>query len=107
MAKYYGAIGYADTVVSAPGVASDSIVERMSRGDVIKRYRRLSAAPKVEDDVDVHNHISIVADAYAISHFHNIRYVVWSGVKWKVVSVEVQRPRLILQLGGIYNENET
>lgn len=107
MAKYYGAVGYAEDVVSAPGVSSEEIVERMMRGDVIKRHRRITAISKVEDDVDVSNQISVVADAYAFSHFHNIRYATWSGVKWKVTSVEVQRPRLILSLGGVYNENET
>ena len=105
MGKYNGMVGYAEDVISAPGINTDNIVERPTRGDVIKRYRRLSSISKVEDDVDISNQISIVADAYAMSHFHNIRYATWSGIKWKVTSVEVQRPRLILSLGGVYNEN--
>jgi hypothetical protein len=32
-----------------------------------------------------------------------MRYVEWAGVRWDVTDVEVQRPRLILRLGGVYH----
>jgi hypothetical protein len=58
---------------------------------------------KVNDDLSVNNSISIVADEYANEHFFAIRYVAWAGTLWTVTNVEVQSPRLLLTLGGVYN----
>lgn len=58
---------------------------------------------KVNDDLSVNNSISIVADAYAIENFFAMRYVQWMGILWIVSTVEVQSPRLLLTLGGVYN----
>ena len=104
MAKYCGNVGYAETVETSPGVFKETITVRKYYGDVIRNTRRLESGDHVNDNVNVNNTISIVADAYANLHFFAIRYVEWMGSKWKVSSVEVQRPRLILTIGGIYNE---
>lgn len=104
MAKFYGPVGFTDTVETAPDVWRPKIVERNYFGDVIRSYPRWQTAQQVNDNVSVNNRISIVADPYAISHFGAIRYVTWHGVKWKVTGVEVQRPRLLLDLGELYND---
>ena len=103
MAKFYGAIGYGTTEETSPGVWSDVIVERYYRGDVVRNSRRLQEGQKVNDDLSVNNSISIVADAYASDNFFAIRYISWAGTLWVVSDVEVQRPRLLLRLGGVYN----
>lgn len=103
MAKYFGKIGYGETVETAPGVWEDSIAERQYYGDVIRNTRNLREGEAVNDDLSVGNSISIVADAYANEHFFAIRYIEWAGSLWKVSQVEVQRPRLLLRLGGVYN----
>lgn len=103
MAKFYGEIGYGVSVETAPGVWQDDIVEREYYGDVIRNTRRLQDGQKVNDDILVGNSISIVADAYANEHFFAIRYVKWAGTLWTVSDVEVQSPRLLLQLGGVYH----
>jgi hypothetical protein len=105
MAKFYGAVGYADTSTEvSPGVWEDVIVERKHRGDVLRATRSLQQADeKVNSDISVDNEISIVADAYASGHIFAIRYVRWAGALWIVSHVEVQSPRLILRLGGVYN----
>lgn len=103
MAKFYGEIGYGETVQKSPGVWDDEITEYKYRGDVIRNARGLQEADKVNDDISVDHSISIVADAYAREHFFAIRYVRWAGTLWKVSNVEVQSPRLILRLGGVYN----
>lgn len=103
MAKFYGEIGYGETVKKAPGVYDDVITEYKYRGDVVRNARSLQDADKVNDDISVDHTISIVADAYAREHFFAIRYVRWAGTLWKVTNVEVQSPRLILRLGGVYN----
>lgn len=103
MAKFYGVVGYGETVEKAPGVWDDVITEYSYYGDVVRNSRTLQEGDKVNDDISVDNSLSIVADAYAREHFFAIRYVRWAGALWKVSNVEVQSPRLILRLGGVYN----
>jgi hypothetical protein len=104
MAKFYGVIGYAEgTVETDPGVWEDSLVEFTYSGDVIRNTRRLQDGSYVNDDITVDNSISIVADAYANNHIFAMRYISWAGTLWIVSNVEVQSPRLILRLGGVYN----
>lgn len=103
MAKFNGKIGYGENVETAPGVWTDNIVEIVYSGDVIRNSRTLTSGEKINDDLTVSNSISIVADAYANEHFFAIKYVEWAGTLWTVSEVEVQSPRLLLRLGGVYN----
>jgi hypothetical protein len=101
--KWFGTIGYAETVETKPGVWKEQVTERDYFGDVIRNSRRLQTGDKVNDDVNISNEISIVSDPYANENFHSMRYATFMGTKWKVSDVEVQYPRLILTLGGAYN----
>jgi hypothetical protein len=101
--KFYGEIGYGTSVETSPGVWSDVITERAYRGDVLRNTRKSQEGQSVNNDLTVNNSISIVADAYASENFFAIRYIRWAGTLWIVSDVEVQRPRLLLRLGGIYN----
>ena len=104
MAKYSGKVGYGPTTVeTAPGVWNEVVVERSYVGDILRNTRRLQSGESVNDDLSVNNSISIVADPYANENFFAIRYVQWMGTLWKVTEVEVQSPRLLLRLGGVYN----
>lgn len=103
MAKFYGEVGFAASVETAPGVWEDIITERKLYGDVLRISRSLQGDDKVNEDISVGNNISVVADAYANGHFFAIKYVKWSGVYWSVDKVDVLPPRLNLTLGGVYN----
>ena len=103
MAKFHGPIGYGESVETVPGVWEDRNIERNYYGDVIRNTRKLTEGEQVNNDLSVSNSISIVADAYANEHFFAIRYIKWAGTRWTVSDVEVQSPRLLLRLGGIYN----
>lgn len=103
MAKFYGEIGYGQTVETVPGVWEDVITSRKYYGDVLRNTRALQEGDKVNNDITVGNSISIVADAYAYEHFFAMKYIKWAGAYWTVSDVEVQRPRLLLRLGGVYN----
>ena len=107
MAKYYGAIGYGADGETAVDVWEPSIVERNYFGDVLQNKRRWESSEGINDNTRVSHQISIVADPYALQNFHLIRYVTWMGTKWKVTDISVEYPRMILTLGGVYNENET
>lgn len=103
MAKFFGKIGFGETVETAPGVWEDQITQRDYYGDVIRTAVKFQDADKVNKDLSVSNSISVVADAYANEHFFAIRYINWAGTLWTVSDVTVERPRLVLRLGGIYN----
>jgi hypothetical protein len=103
MARFYGRVGYGSSEESAPGVWTDTIVERSYFGDVVRNTRHSSEGENLNSEITVRNSVSIVADDYATSHIQAIKYVEYSGTLWTVSDVEVQRPRLILRLGEVYN----
>lgn len=105
MAKWFGKIGYAETVETAPGIWEEKITEHEYFGDLLRNTRRLQSASQVNDNIDISNEISIVADPYANENFHSMRYAEFRGTKWKISSIDVQYPRLNLTLGGVYNGN--
>ena len=103
MAKFYGEVGYGQTVEVSPGVFDDVITERQYFGDVVRNTRGITTGTSVNDDISVANSISILADAYASEHIFAMRYIRWQGVLWKIEEVEVAHPRLLLRLGGMYH----
>lgn len=103
MAKFYGSIGFAETTETAPGVWEEVITTRPYFGEVLRNTRRLEPGEGLNDNLLINNQISIIADPFANQNFHNMRYVKWMGANWKVTNVEVQRPRLLLTIGGVYN----
>jgi hypothetical protein len=103
MAKFYGVIGYEITEETEPGIFEEKTIENNYIGDVIKNSRRLQETGKVNDDITISNRISIIADPFANNNFHTMRYVEFMGAKWKIKEVEVEYPRLILTIGGLYN----
>ena len=107
MSKWFGQIGYATTKETTPGVWEEIITEREYFGDVYRNTRKLQSASQVNDDINVSNEISIVADPFARDNFYSMRYVEFMGTKWKVSNIEVQYPRLNLTIGGVYNGNQT
>ncbi len=104
MAKWFGTIGFAETVETSPGIWEEQITKRNYYGDLTRNTRRLQSADKLNDDIVINNELSIVSDPYANEHFHNMRYAEFQGAVWKITNVEVQYPRLILSLGGLYND---
>lgn len=105
MSKFYGKIGYN---VSAeregePGVYDPGPVERTCYGELLRTEKTAVGSDKVNQDIDLRNELSIIANPFAINHFSDILYVEYMGVKWKVTGVEVKFPRLILTTGSVYN----
>ncbi len=106
MAKFYGEIGFSTGTVETPsgsGIWVDEIVEYPYFGNVVRNTRQLQAGEKINDDISVNNSISIVADPYAYENIFAMRYIRWMRALWVVTTVDVQRPRLLLSLGGVYH----
>lgn len=103
MAKFYGVIGFAVTAETKPGAWEPSITDRPYYGDTIRNTRRLQSTEQLNDNINVANEISILADPFANENFYSMQYIEFMGAKWKITNVEVQYPRLILTIGGLYN----
>ena len=105
MAKWSGKIGYIKIEEVERGIWSDGeVIEHQHFGDTISdRNKAQQQTDSTNINLVLANKISIVSDTFAIENFGFMKYVVIKGVKWKITEVEIQRPRLILTVGGIYN----
>ena len=104
MARYHGYVGYAIDVEAYPGVWEEQISEHEYFGDVLKNRINMQQGSIVNAKITISNSISIIADPFAFEHVYAMRYVIYLGKKWSIVNVSIERPRLILTLGGLYNE---
>lgn len=103
MAKFCGMIGFSEAIETSTDVWEEKIVEKKYFGDVNRNFSQRKSDSQLNDNIDISNTISIVADPYVNQNLHAIRYVIFMGIKWKVTNIEVQYPRLLLSIGGVYN----
>lgn len=103
MAKYHGRVGFGISTETAPGVWTDVMLEYSYFGNILQNRRLLQQGENLNKNLTVGNSISIVGDAYSREHFFAIKYAEWAGRLWTVTDVIVERPRLTLQLGEVYN----
>lgn len=107
MPKFSGKIGLFRSVETSPGVWVDQIVEKPVLGELVRNNRRFQNNSQLNDDIRISNSFSIVADPEAYAYFHAIRYIEYMGTKWKVESVDASAPpRLVLDVGGLYTEQQ-
>ncbi len=103
MAKWFGKVGYAITEETDPGIWEETIIEKNYYGDITSDRRNRQNSGEVNDNISLSNVISIVADPFAYQNCSHMAYVEIMGTKWKVSNIDVQYPRLILTVGGVYN----
>ena len=107
MAKFYGVIGFIETQETRPGVYEEEVVaERGYSGELIRSSKRWENADKLNDNINISNQFSILADPYAYNHVYSMRYIKYMNATWKITDVEIQYPRLTLSVGGLYNGDE-
>lgn len=105
MTRWYGKVGYSETVETVPGVWTKLDTVREYYGDVKRNAAKWTGNPdSTNDNLTVSTQISIVADPFAIEKFHSIKWIEFMGVRWSVDNIDpTQSPRLLLTLGGVYN----
>lgn len=106
MAKFYGKIGYAESVETKPGVWDKQVTEKDYYGDLVRNTSKFQKSENLNDNICIANEISIVADPFAIHNFRSMLYVEYMGAKWKISNVEVIYPRLLLTIGEVYNDEQ-
>lgn len=103
MAKWYGNIGYTVTNETEAGLWEPVIIEKTYYGDITTDRRKRENSTNVNDNINLSNVISIIADPFAVKNCSYMTYIEIMGSKWKITDIEVQYPRLILTVGGVYN----
>lgn len=101
--KWFGQIAFAVQDETSPGVTEDLLIIRSYYGDVIK-VNKSDENNQITLNFKVRNRISVLADPFAMNTFHSIAYITFMGAKWRVSGVEVQYPRLLIDLGDVYKE---
>lgn len=106
MGIFYGPIGFVETIEDpvGSGIWKEVPTERYYRGEVSRFSKRWdSGTQQVNPNISISNTISIVADPFLSNHVYAMRYIKWLGSYWEISSVDVETPRLILSIGGVYN----
>lgn len=103
MAKFVGMIGYATMQETVPGVHAEVVTEKAYVGDIVKNHNRWQPTDELNDDFKISNVFSVVSDPFAEDNFYAMKYVVWMNAAWRITNVEIQRPRLLISVGGLYN----
>lgn len=104
MAKFFGPIGYAVRIEERPGFYTNRIEEHNHSGDITRNNNSWRASPEsTNDDLTLNHEVSILADPFAKNNIESMKYIRLMGTNWKITSVRVQYPRLILSIGGAYN----
>ena len=104
--KWFGQVGFRITERVKPGVCEDRIVERDYYGDLLKNYKKDKSDSTINDEFTINNQIRILSDPFLSENFHQMRYITFMGNKYKIASVEVNFPGMLIDLGGLYNEEE-
>lgn len=106
--KYNGTAGFSSEtpLEISPGVFQYSTITRKIKGDVLQyRYSNVQNAETTNDNINTNNRLSIVADKYMQEFIGQLLWVSFLGKKWRVASFTYNKPRFILELGGLYNES--
>lgn len=103
MAKFCGVLGFSITEETKPGVWVQHVTEHTVYGDLLKNSFRNEKSENLNDNFSVNHQVSILMDPYVMKNFSMLKYVKFMDTAWKVNSFEMQYPRLILTLGGVYN----
>ena len=102
--RYYGAIGFSETVQTEPDIWETTIKEYTYAGNINRVSTSWKTGEQLNDDLSVSMEISFVGDVHALENYNHIRYATWRGTKWRVTNVQETPPRLVLSLGGEYND---
>ena len=103
MTKYSGLIGYSTQVETSPGIWVNDIIEESVRGEVLRMSYEQRASKSVNDDVTLNHTFSIISSSIIENNIHNMKYISFLGTNWKIISVEINRPRITITTGGVWN----
>ncbi|HEY5139584.1 MAG TPA: hypothetical protein VIJ25_09765, partial [Methylococcales bacterium] len=79
------------------------VTEYTYTGDILRNSSSMVPGEGVNDNLVMNNQFSIIGDWFSYENFGAMKYIEWMNTKWNITNVLVQRPRLIITVGGVYN----
>lgn len=111
MPKCSGVIGYALVGETQPGVWTEGITDKKYYGDIVRDNRKFdsgnaiySSNNKMNEDISITNKISVVSNSFMLENLSFMKYITFMKSKWKISSVDINPPRIIITIGGMYHE---
>lgn len=103
--KFSGKVGFVfESVETKPDVYRPVVEERSYVGDIYQNNRIYSSSTdKQNDDLKLSNRVSIISDLYAQNNLNSVRYIKWKGILWEVTRINIEFPRIVLDIGGVYH----
>lgn len=103
MSKCSGVIGYTLVGETQPGVWAETITEKKYYGDIVRDNRRIVDQGDINGNINISNNISVVSNSFMLDNMAFMRYITFMKSKWKISSVDIKPPRIIITIGGLYN----
>ena len=104
MNKTYSVIGFVKEmeVPEGSGIYRKTTIERSYYMDILRSTRQMQNSSSVNGELTISNQFSVIADSYLLDNTYAMTYLVYRNSKWKITSVELQYPRIILNVGGLF-----
>lgn len=104
MAKWSGKIGFGEMVETSTDVWELVISEKHYYGDIIVNRSNTVNKSEINDEISLSNQIRVISAPYACDNYQKIKYITFMKQKWKVNSISIEYPALLITLGGYWNE---
>lgn len=104
MARYTGIVGYVTEEETKPGVWSKVSRERRMHGTVLREAIVFQGAERFNKNITMQNRISLIGDTFSFDNFYNMQWITYMGTKWEINLIDIAKPRIIITLGGRWNE---
>lgn len=101
--RYSGKLGLAQQSEVRPGIWEETVTEKPILGKVEQRTEALAGSSSVIPEYRTTTSISVLSRGPDQLNNADIRYVVYMGVRWTVVSMVYEYPHLVLYIGEKYN----
>ena len=102
MSRFSGKLGFVITRETEEGVWLEDKIEIPAKGTIRSLYVRNDNNATVNSNLRLTNEISILLNSKIQTYLETLKYVIWKGSKWEVLSIGVNYPRLTINLGGLY-----
>lgn len=107
MPRYSGNLGFVmgeKESEDEPGVYIQDILERKYYGEFYKVSKRnQQSSETINGSYIIQNEISVISDAFLNENLKKLKYLIFMGERYWIGNIQVSPPRLILDLGEVYN----
>lgn len=105
--RYSGNLGFVfgeKESETEPGVFEQDIQERKYYGEWYKISKRnQQSSETINGTFTIQNEISVISDAFLNNNLIHLKYLTFLGERYWISYIQVSPPRLVLDIGEVYN----